>query len=98
MDIWMRDFINTQATIGIGSLSVFAETLRGGLEAEMNPGEKQSGSMVRVAGYIESAGLTSGTEIARSLTQWLLFSRVHIKFMLTVSRPVESATLFFRIA
>jgi hypothetical protein len=57
MDVWMRDFINTQASSGIGSLSGFAETLRGGLEAEMNPGEKQSGSMVHIAGYVESAAL-----------------------------------------
>src|SRR5208283_890130 len=38
--------------VTIGSLSGFAETLRGGLEAEMNPGEKQSGSMVHIAGYV----------------------------------------------
>ncbi len=57
MDVWMTKFISSQTTGGARSLSEFAEALRTKLEAQMLPKEKQDGSMVHIAGYVESGGL-----------------------------------------
>lgn len=56
MDAWMTGFIGSQASDGVGSISTFAQELKNRLEAEMGSDEKQSGSMVHVAGYVEKDG------------------------------------------
>jgi hypothetical protein len=57
MDTWMNSFIGAQTSSGTPSLAAFANALRSKLEAEMLPKEKQSGSMVHIAGYVEQDGL-----------------------------------------
>ncbi len=54
MDRWMTDFI-TKQTLNAESLGVFASRLKDALEAEMSSSEKQSGSMVHVAGYVKDS-------------------------------------------
>src|SRR6266568_204847 len=56
MDVWMTDFISAQASSGVGSLLKFAEALNARLETEMDADEKQGGSMVHIAGYVEKGG------------------------------------------
>src|SRR6266852_7106107 len=54
MDVWMKDFITTQATSGAETLSGFGETLRTAFETQMSSEEKQAGSMVHIAGYVRT--------------------------------------------
>ncbi|MGA9040378.1 MAG: hypothetical protein WB421_07575 [Terriglobales bacterium] len=56
MDAWMKDFIGTQAANGVPQLAVFADALGASLEAQMLPDEKEAGSMIHIAGYVEAAG------------------------------------------
>ena len=56
MDLWMQDFIRVQEANGTRPLSRFAEVLRSALEAQMLSQEK-NGSMVHIAGYVESGGV-----------------------------------------
>src|SRR5258705_5648267 len=56
MGMWMNDFIN-QMGGGARSLSEFADALRARLQAEMLPAERDCGSMVHIAGYVEESGL-----------------------------------------
>jgi hypothetical protein len=58
MDQWMNDFIQRQAVLRVSPLSKFANNLKVELEAHMLPEEKQNGSMVHIAGYIEENGLS----------------------------------------
>jgi hypothetical protein len=57
MDKWMNDFIQQQASIGASPLSKFASNLKNELETQMLLEEKQNGSMVHIAGYVEENGL-----------------------------------------
>jgi hypothetical protein len=57
MDMWMNDFIISQTGGGARCLSAFADALRARLQAEMLPAERDAGSMVHVAGYVEESGL-----------------------------------------
>jgi hypothetical protein len=57
MDEWMPRFIARPETFASQSLADFTEHLRSALESEMLHGEKQSGSMVHVAGYALDATL-----------------------------------------
>lgn len=57
MDVWIKNFISSQAGGSARLLSEFAEALRASLEAQMLPEEKQDGSMVHIAGYVEGGGL-----------------------------------------
>ncbi|MFQ6100039.1 MAG: hypothetical protein ACE5OS_02235 [Anaerolineae bacterium] len=51
MDIWMNDFIQSQASVNGLTLSGFAHRLESELQSRMLPGEKDGGSMVHIAGY-----------------------------------------------
>lgn len=51
MDIWMSDFIQSQAGAIDMTLSEFAHNLSDELQAKMFPEEKEDGSMVHIAGY-----------------------------------------------
>lgn len=53
MDRWMDTFIKGQANARDSSLSGFAHNLANALEMQMVPGEKASGSMMHIAGYVE---------------------------------------------
>jgi hypothetical protein len=55
MDRWMTDFITKQAS-SAESLAAFASRLGNALETEMSSTEKQHGSMVHIAGYVEADG------------------------------------------
>jgi hypothetical protein len=55
MNSWMNDFIQEQASVGI-SLGDFAHTLGSRLETQMSPREKDDGSMIHIAGYVEEEG------------------------------------------
>lgn len=57
MDVWMKNFISSQAGGSSRLLSEFAEALRARLQAQMLPDEKREGSMVQIAGYVEGEGL-----------------------------------------
>jgi hypothetical protein len=57
MDVWMKAFIRSQSRSGARTLSEFAEALRTSLESQMLRQEKRKGSMVHLAGYVDSAGL-----------------------------------------
>lgn len=56
MNAWMNNFIQAQANSRMGSLGDFAKALGGALEQEMFPHEKNFGSLVHIAGYVEEAG------------------------------------------
>jgi len=56
MDTWMAEFISTQSSQAVGSLSQFADALRTRLETEMDSDEKRGGSMAHIAGYVEKIG------------------------------------------
>ncbi len=53
MNHWMNDFIQQQVTAG-ASLSKFAHNLKSELETQMSPSEKENGSMIHIAGYVEA--------------------------------------------
>src|SRR5437764_7813054 len=57
MDVWMQNFIRVQEAKGTRPLSQFAEALRSAFEAQMLREEKDGGSMVHIAGYVESSGV-----------------------------------------
>ncbi len=54
MDLWMDTFIEDQTDEGVSSLSDFAHDLADALQAQMLPEEKACGSMVHIAGYVET--------------------------------------------
>lgn len=56
MDLWMRNFIQAQERGNCDSLEVFATALGGALQAEMTQKEKDRGSMVHLAGYVQEKG------------------------------------------
>ena len=52
---WMERFIQAQRQASCDSLSAFARALGASLQAEMNAGQKASGSIVHIAGYARDA-------------------------------------------
>jgi len=56
MDPWMRNFIQAQQRDNCDSLEAFAAALAGALQGEMTQKEKNDGSMVHLAGYVQDKG------------------------------------------
>lgn len=56
MDGWMQRFIAAQASIKNSSLSDFAHNLKEALQSQMTTTEKQSGSLIQIAGYVHENG------------------------------------------
>ena len=54
MDEWLNAFIQAHATSDSPSLSTFAHNIKCRLETEMLPGEKNSGCIMHIAGYVEA--------------------------------------------
>lgn len=57
MDIWMSDFIQKESNLKVFSLSQFANNLKNELETKMVAQEKNNGSMIHIAGYVEESSL-----------------------------------------
>ncbi len=57
MNIWMSDFIQKQSNLKVKSLSQFAHNLKNEIENKMVSLEKNNGSMIYIAGYVEENGL-----------------------------------------
>jgi len=57
MDSWMKAFIHSQADVTDLTLSKFARRLANELQSRMLPDEKDGGSMVHIAGYVEEGGV-----------------------------------------
>jgi hypothetical protein len=53
MDRWMPDFVDRQSQINDLTLEQFSNNLRDELEACMTKQEKESGSIIHIAGYVE---------------------------------------------
>jgi len=53
MDKWMNDFIQNQQKNQNQSLENFSNNLKDELQTKMLPEEKQSGSLIHIAGYVE---------------------------------------------
>jgi hypothetical protein len=58
MNHWMNNFIQEQANTGVSSVSEFAHNLGSELESQMSPGEKEGGSMMHIAGYVEENAMS----------------------------------------
>lgn len=56
MDLWLDTFIQSHMASNSPSLFSFANSLKCSLENEMFPEEKDGGSIVHIAGYVEANG------------------------------------------
>jgi len=58
MDQWMNNFIQQQGNARVSSVSDFASNLRGALELQLSSDEKNRGSFVHIAGYVEENSMS----------------------------------------
>ena len=58
MENWMNNFIQQQESQNISPLSEFAKNLKAELEIKMTQDEKQNGSIIHLAGYVEENGIS----------------------------------------
>jgi hypothetical protein len=58
MDKWMNEYISRQKAHGDKSLKNFCLTLKDALQKEMTKAEKDGGSLIHIAGYVEEDKMT----------------------------------------
>ncbi|HYV94818.1 MAG TPA: hypothetical protein VE978_23795 [Chitinophagales bacterium] len=56
MDVWLNDFIPKQEFVKGITLEKFSRALKDELQAKMTASEKEGGSMIHIAGYVEANG------------------------------------------
>jgi len=58
MDEWMPEFIKRQSQSNVPNLKEFSHNLKDALQSEMTPNEKESGSLIHIAGYVREYGFS----------------------------------------